>query len=525
MALVGFSAGGMISGAAAAKQGSPNILFFIADDVDAHLLNYNPKSDGKNLTPNIDRLAKEGTVFSRQQIPSSVCTPSRFSCLTGLYANRSKAGLNTPLCKEAGMSLVSWSAMMDEHTPTLPKMLQKAGYLTGMSGKCHFAWFNGLQRPKGNLSVEDPKVQAILDQNYDLCIRQVQKFGFDQVRSFYVYGQVHDHPVKALRQHNMDWIAAGGLNFIDAAAESDKPFYLYFSTTLPHVPHEDEHSWNADPRVTPRGMLDKPCNVLPDRSTIPERLKAAGIPFTSRRAMMVAVDDALGALIDKLEQTGQLDNTIIFFFNDNGQEGKGTVYEGGITSPSVIWKKGGFKVGRETDALVSNIDFAPTIADWAGADYGSDTFDGTSLVPLLDGKVSKVRDSSYAEMGFTRAVRKGDWKYIAYRMPSNVRDISTLWYKVPGDSTYGERPTFGHMAIRANNPSNAKDLYGMRVNAEKRWACYWDADQLYYLPDDPDEQNNLAGDPAYAKKLAEMKKELVKHIADIPGEFGEFKAR
>lgn len=506
----------------ASSEERPNVLFFIVDDIDAHLMNFNPKSDGQNLTPTLDRLVAEGTVFTRQQIPSSVCTPSRFSCLTGLYANRSNVSRSNQLCKDAGMSLVSWTAMIDAQTPTLPRLLQKTGYFTGMSGKCHFAWFKGLRTPEGD-SISDPAVQKIMQANYELSVRQVKQFGFDRVESFYVYGQVHDNPVKELRQHNMDWITEGGLTFLDEAAQLDKPFYLYFSTTLPHTPHEDEDSWNADPRVTPLGMLDEPCRILPERSTIPERLKKAGIPFTSRRAMMVAVDDALKVLIEKLEANGQLDNTVIFFFNDNGQEGKGTVYEGGITSPSVIWKKGGFKVGSTSDELVSNIDFAPTIADWAGAAYGEDTFDGISLVPLLDGKVKQLRDSAYAEMGFTRAVRKGDWKYIAYRMPSNARDLSTLYYKVPGDKTYGERPTFGHMAIRANNPSNGKDLYGMRVHAEKRWAAYWDADQLYYLPKDPNEQKNLASDPQFAKKLAEMKEELRGHCADIPGEFGEFK--
>ncbi len=112
----------------------PNVVFFIADDMDADMLNYRPEGKGQNLTPHLDKLVVEGTVFRNQQIPSSVCTPSRFSCLTGLYANRSPITRKDNLCRQANMNLVAWTAMLDAQTPTLPKMLQEAGYLTGMTG-------------------------------------------------------------------------------------------------------------------------------------------------------------------------------------------------------------------------------------------------------------------------------------------------------------------------------------------------------------------------------------------------------
>jgi arylsulfatase A-like enzyme len=513
------------SSAAFAGAEQPNVLFFIMDDAYADLVNYTPEGAGKNLTPTIDRLVKEGTVFRNQQVPSSVCTPSRFSCLTGLYANRSKVTRNDALCRQSNMTLVSWSAQLTPDVPTLPAKLQQAGYFTGMAGKCHFAWFPGFKMMKRGVSIADPGVKETLNRNYEVCIEGMKKFGFDSIESFYVHGQVHDNPVKELRQHNMDWVVEGSLKMIDQAAASGKPFYLYLATTMPHVPYEDDTSWNADPRVTSYELLEEPCRVLPARSTIPERIKAAGLPFDSKRAMMVALDDALKALMEKLEDNGQLDNTVIFFFNDNGQEGKGTVYEGGVTTPSAIWRKGGFPVGAESKALVSNIDFAPTIMELAGADFAPDMFDGVSLLPLLNGEVSEVRDSAYSEMGFSRAVRKGDWKYIAVRYPENAREIPSVYYEVPEDPTSGERPTFGHMGVRPNDARNAFNMWGMRETAARRYPAYWDADQLYYLPEDPVEQNNLASEPQYAEKLAEMKAELTKHIATIPGTFGELKEK
>jgi arylsulfatase A-like enzyme len=421
------------------------------------------------------------------------------------------------------MLLVSWSAQLSPDVPTLPAKLQEAGYFTGMAGKCHFAWFPGFEMMKRGVSIEEPGVQETLDRNYARCIDGMKEFGFDAIESFYVHGQVHDNPVVELRQHNMDWVLQGGLNLIDQAEASGKPFYIYLATTMPHVPYDSDVSWNADPRVTSYKLLDEPCKLLPERSEIPARIKAAGLPFDDKYAMMVALDDSLKVLMQKLEDNGQLDNTVIFFFNDNGQEGKGTVYEGGVTTPSVVWRKGGFAAGAESKALVSNIDFAPTIMDLAGARYAPGTFDGVSLMPLLDGKVSEVRESAYSEMGFSRAVRKGDWKYIAVRFPENARDNPWVYYEVPEDPTSGERPTFGHMGVIPNDMRNARNMWGMRETAASRYPAYWDADQLYYLPEDPVEQKNLAADPKYAEKLAEMKAEMKKHCASIPGQFGEFK--
>ena len=507
---------------ASASAERPNFVFFIIDDAYREMLNYAAEGKGKNYTPHMDRLVRQGTVLSNQKIPSSVCTPSRFSCLTGLFASRSSIAQNDPLCRQANMTLVAWTTMIDKNTPTLPKKLQRAGYFTGMSGKCHFLWIPGMKRYNGATDTNDPIVREHLEHNYQRGISAVKETGFDSVESFYVYGQVHDHPIPSLREHNSDWIASGAINLIDQALAEDKPFYLYVATTLPHTPYPDDVSWNADPRVTPRGLLDEPCVVLPSRSTIAQRMESAGIPFSTKKAMMVTIDDTLGLLVDKLEVTGQLDNTVIFFFNDNGQEGKGTVYEGGLSSPSFIWKAGGFAAGAEVDALVSNIDFAPTIMDMAGIDYESDEFDGISLVPLLKGSVNEVRNSSYGEMGYARTVRKGDWKYIAVRHPKNASEIPSFYFEVPGDPTFGELPTFGQMAVRPNNPKNAMDLYGMRKNAAKRYPGYWDADQLYNLSTDPREQNNVADDPANVEILKALKEELRKYCARIPGDFGEF---
>ena len=92
------------------------------------------------------------------------------------------------------------------------------------------------------------------------------------------------------------------------------------------------------------GYLDEAPNVLPARNTLSERLKEAGITERGKENVLW-LDDAVGALLDKLEEHGILDNTIIFFFNDQGQHAKGTLYQGGLLNPSIIWKSGGFECG------------------------------------------------------------------------------------------------------------------------------------------------------------------------------------
>ena len=156
------------------------------------------------------------------------------------------------------------------------------------------------------------------------------------------------------------------------------PFFLYFATTVPHGPNEADRSWNANPLITADGYMDEPLNVLPPRKSIPKRLKKAGLSGKGKENLLW-LDDSLGALIKKLEQHNLIDNTLIFFFNDHGQKAKGTVYQGGVHNPCIVWRKDGFKCGNVSKAQISNVDFAPTILDYAGVNYSEVEFDGNVL--------------------------------------------------------------------------------------------------------------------------------------------------
>ena len=123
---------------AADEQKRPNVLFLITDDQFKDMMNWLPEGKGKNLTPNTERLAKEGTIMLRQYVTSPVCTPSRYSCLTGLYPSRSTSPHFLSSTEQAGgQTVVQWNAFITDEKTTMPRKFREAGYFTGIVGKNH----------------------------------------------------------------------------------------------------------------------------------------------------------------------------------------------------------------------------------------------------------------------------------------------------------------------------------------------------------------------------------------------------
>lgn len=404
----------------------------------------------------------------------------------------------------------------------LPHYLKELKYKTGMVGKNHVIEANGLKGfPDFKASAKDPEIRKKITENYEKVQQAILKNGFD-----YADGIYHNNPdfigVEELAVQNMDWIAEAGLNFIEQ--NYDNPFFLYFATTIPHGPSNAKRSWEANPKITAKGYMDEAPNVLPARNTLSERLKEAGI---TERGMenVLWLDDAVGALLDKLEEHGILDNTIIFFFNDHGQHAKGTLYQGGLLNPSIIWKSGGFNCGSSSKAKISNVDFVPTILELAGAENLDGKFDGNSFKSVLDGKDFQSRESLYCELGYARAVIKGDYKYYAVR----YSEYAGNWSQQQHDSVlnaYNKTREFRNMRIVNRDPekpfSHLEVVSGggeAEHESYGKLSAYFDADQLYNLKEDSGEMTNLAKNPKHKQILAEMKKELQKYLDDLPGKF------
>jgi hypothetical protein len=300
-----------------------------------------------------------------------------------------------------------------------------------------------------------------------------------------------------LRQHNPEWTVEGALNFIEA--NKDRPFYLYFATTLLHGPSPLQ-SLKSDPRATEAGLLDSPPQVQPPRKSVLERVRAAGLPESAAPATWL--DDSIGALLNKLNELNLSEDTLIIYFNDHGHEGgKGTLYEGGVRTPTIMYWPATI-VPAVCDELVENIDFAPTILSACRvAPPEGCVIDGMDLMPVLTGKRVHTRDSLYCEIGHTRAVITQRWKYLAFRVPPTVRQA------------WGDDPKLKITHIhRVAGGDGTERGQGLKHYAKH----YFDRDQLYDLQDDPREVNNLADKPEY-------KHVLRTHLAHVPGTFGEFR--
>jgi arylsulfatase A-like enzyme len=501
----------------------PNIIFFIADDMVPEMFNCLPQGNGQNLSPNLDRLATEGVLMENQYVVSPVCTPSRYNCLTGNFASRAtNAAFLKNMEKEEGQTVIQWNTFITENDKILPQYLKELGYRTGMVGKNHVIEVNGLESfPDFNASAHNPDVKEKLEKNYEKVRQAILKKGFD-----YVEGIYNNNPdfigVRELAVQNMDWIAEAGLNFIDIS--KDQPFFLYFATTIPHGPSNKERSWMANPLATAKGYLEVPPNVLPSRETLSERTRQAGITGLGKENVLW-LDDALGALVSKLEEHNILENTIIFFFNDHGQHAKGTLYQGGVHNPSIVWRHGGFSCGNRNKARITNVDFAPTILDMAGYKLEDKKMDGISFKPVLDGKAYHSRESLYFELGYARAVIKGKYKYYALRYPGYASNRTSEERKAALNA-YNKTREFRSLRIVNLDPEKPySHLEVVPGGGEAEHASYgklpgyFDFDQLYNLEEDPGELRNLANVPGYKDILLEMKKELQKYLDDLPGIF------
>ncbi|MFA9391147.1 MAG: sulfatase [Prolixibacteraceae bacterium] len=507
-----------------ANTKKPNIVFFIADDMYPEMFNCLPEGEGKNLTPNLDRLASEGILMSNQYVASPVCTPSRYNCLTGRYASKA---VNENFLKytdeQEGQTVIHWNTFITPKDKALPHYLKDLGYTTGFAGKNHAMEANGIYKfPDYWADPNAPEIKEKVEANYKRSVQAILDNGFD-----FAGGVYQDNPnfvgLGKLAVQNTDWIAEAGVDFIEQ--NYDHPFYLYFATTIPHQPSDPERSWNANPLITANGFLDKAPSVMPARHTIPERTKEAGLEGKNKENLLW-LDDALGALIQKLEEKDILDNTIIFFFNDHGQKAKGTLYQGGVLSPSIIWKKGGFKRGSQCDVKVQNIDFAPTILEMAGGKVLENQFDGKSFKSYLDGKTEDNSRALFFELGYARAIMKGDYKYYAVRYPEFAENMTKderakvltayneprLVKKMDVVNTDQPMAPYSHFSLVPGGESAEHESYG-------KLPAYFDQDQLYNLKVDPTEQKNLIKDPAHQAIYQELKAELEAHLAEMPGKF------
>jgi len=507
-----------------------NVIFIIVDD--SEYIEYGCYG-GKTLTPNIDSIAQQGVLFKNGFTTSSVCTPTRYTCMSGKYASRAES-LYTEDHQPKNMStFVRWNTNLESGGWNIASVLRNNGYATGMVGKWHIGHgeyyqqkYSGITIPESihgrkAVNLNDTKVNEYLKNRYAIQVEDIKKsYGFDYVAAFYG-GNLTDFPVslKNFAKHNQDWITQGAVDFISRNAEIKKPFFLYLSTTLQHGPSPSD-SVEADRKITAAGLIEKAPDVQPGYESIYKRLDDAGIPRD--RAPYLWLDDGVGAVLDRLKQHHIDKDTAVFFFSDQQSWGKGSCLDGGVRTPYLFTWPNGVKGGQVNEELVSNIDFAPTIFDICDVTVPTDMhLDGMSFLPLVKGRDIKWRDAAFFELGNMRAVHTKYFKYIAIRRFSDEE-----WGKMP--PSIQKNQEFRNSYFRLNKEWTASSPEHLRQSSIAKWrydhAKYAeDADQLYDLRIDAGETVNLAGNAEYADVLREMKALLKKWLATMPGPYWEFK--
>jgi arylsulfatase A-like enzyme len=404
--------GALLTGASAVDTGKlPNIIYILADD-----LGYGDLScygQQKFKTPNIDRLASEGMLFTQHYTGCTVSAPSRSCLMTGLHSG------HTPIRGNKGWEPEGqWPLPADAYT--IAEMLKTRGYTTGAFGK----WGLGFVGTDG-----DPNRQ-----------------GFDEFFGFNCQSLAHnyypDHlwhnQEKILLPENgngkkgaysADLIHKAVMNFLDASRE--KTFFLYYATTIPHAELSAREEYmkmfrgKFDPEKSFKGVDAGPTFRLGPYESQPEAHAAFA-------AMVTELDDYVGSLLKKLKELGLDKNTIVIFASDNGphlEAGadpdyfdsngplrgyKRDLYEGGIRTPMMVKWPDMIKPGSKSNHISAFWDIMPTIAEISGITVPG-KIDGISFLPTLLGKTQKQHGYLYwefHEQGGKMAVRMGDWKLV-----------------------------------------------------------------------------------------------------------------
>jgi len=483
----------------------PNIILFITDDKDKHSIG---AYGGNVLTPNLDRMARDGMVFHHAHVSSTVCTPSRYSFLTGRYAGRSYSRRYEEECPPGKQGFPCFNMELEEDNMNVGAILRQAGYVTGYVGKFHIG--PDVKRPEvcENLGLRyvstdappSPASTAAFQHNERWYREFLKTKGFSWAKHIY-WGNLQ----KPFNHHNPDWTNEAALEFIEQ--NRDRPFYLHYCTTLLHGP---DRSWRVSidhPRVSGEGMLDELPSGMTDRQALLKRLEDKGLDPEAGHTGYTWVDDSVGAILNKLDELGIADNTLIVFVADHGSNMKGSLYSiDGTNVPCLMRWPNGIKAGAECDELIQNIDLAPTFFDLAGAKLPDEyTVDGRSLRPLFAGKkADKWRDHLYFEMGTARAVCTKEWKYIAVRYARE--QVAEIRNSRPRDLP--KRMAYiGRLGIGTRGSSNPN---------------FFDCDQLYNVEQDANERENLAGSPEHGERLAQMREMLTTDLESFGRPFGEF---
>ncbi|MDF7822744.1 arylsulfatase [Pontiellaceae bacterium B12227] len=469
-----FSVGLALLASVCVSAQSPNVIIIYADDLGYGEVKALNPNRCRLETPAIDSLARDGMVFTDGHSSSAVCTPSRYSMLTGRYSWRSK--LQKGVLNPWGEDLVKPERI------TMPELIRSKGYLTAAIGKWHLGW--DWQKSDGLWVFDEPVRGGPVDHGYDYY------FGPD-VPDFPPFAWIENDRLTAMPTENSKPDPRGGrggplvpgwepeamlskmadktAEYFKARANDQMPFFLYFGLTSPHTPIVPSKDWQG------KSGMGAYCDFV------------------------LETDHTVGQVLQALEKSGLDKNTLIFFSSDNGCSSgpsksvklareyghytsanlrghKGSSFEGGTRVPFIVRWPGVVPAGSVCDKMVCHIDYMATVADVLGIKMPEEAgVDSISFLPLLkDPQATPLRKTLilhnyYGEFAF----RDGSYKLIL----------------APGNGQ-----GFG------GGPSNAEAIQRGDPMV-----------QLYNLQDDVAEITNLAN--IYPERVQTMTEKLVSSVA------------
>jgi len=425
------------------QDSKPNIVFILADDLGYGEVGY--QGQEKIKTPNIDALAASGKIFTNHYTAAPVCAPARCMLLTGKHGGHAyirgndewrERGEVWDYAKAAEDPNLEGQRPLPANTQTLAKLLQSAGYKTGIVGKwglggplsegiptnLGFDYFYGYncQRQAHNLyppHLWENEVKVKLNNQLVVPRTLLDSLADPNDSESYVrYEQ---------QEYAPDLMHEKALAFIEE--NQDKPFFLYYASALPHVPLQIPGKDRAEyeKALGEETPYDGSQGYFPNQN-----------PRAAYAAMIAKLDQQIGEIKQKLDELGLAENTIIVITSDNGPtytggvdfdffesskpftngygRTKGFVYEGGIRVPMLVNWPGKVQAGSSSDHISIFYDWLPTICELVGVPIPADT-DGESFLAAIYGNAQKPHEYifwEYPEYGGQQAIRMGKWKAI-----------------------------------------------------------------------------------------------------------------
>ncbi len=497
--------GATLSSLHAAADPRLNILFLFADDWGRYASAYRgldgrPTVNDLIETPHIDRVAREGAVFRHAFVNAPSCTPCRSSLLSGRYFF------------QTGRGAILNGAVWDETIPSFPLLLRDAGYHIGKSFK---VWSPGTpaDAPFGGQAYAFQQAGNTCNNFSETVTAAVER----------------GETVAAARAKIIAEVRANFDTFL-AARKAGEPWHYFFGPTTTHrtwVKGSGKKLWGLEPDSL-KGKLPA---FLPDVPEVREDV-------ADYLGECLAIDAYVGALMQRLTESGELEKTVVVLSGDHGMpgvtSGKCNLYDHGISVPLVIrWP--GTKPGRVIDDLVRLPDLMPTFLDIGGVKVPENLY-GRSLAPLLKsdraGLIDPTRDWIVAgrerHVGSARegnlpypmrCLRTPDFLYIRNFMPDRWPMGAPFEAAAPSPNL--ARIDADTRAAYADMDASPTKTWLIAHQRDAQWQWHADfafakrpAEELYDLRHDPDQIKNLAADPAFAAKKSELSARLTTLLRD-----------